>query len=67
MKTDNRNIFAIKSFLREYLDLRKDKDFCHFYGIIGIECELYCRNNRCDVDLSVDGAYYGSGAFRWNE
>ena len=26
MKTDNRNIFAIKSFLREYLDLRKDKD-----------------------------------------
>ena len=60
MKTDNRNIFAIKSFLREYLDLRKDKDN-------GIECELYCRNNRCDVDLSVDGAYYGSGAFRWNE
>ena len=69
MKTDNRNIFAIKSFLREYLDLRKDKDsdICLFYGIIGIECELYCRNNRCDVDLSVDGAYYGSGAFRWNE
>ena len=26
MKTDNRNIFAIKAFLREYLDLRKDKD-----------------------------------------
>ena len=26
MKTDSRNIFAIKSFLREYLDLRKDKD-----------------------------------------
>lgn len=26
MKTDNRNIFAVKSFLREYLDLRKDKD-----------------------------------------
>ncbi len=26
MKTDNRNHFAIKSFLREYLDLRKDKD-----------------------------------------
>ena len=26
MKTDNRNTFAVKSFLREYLDLRKDKD-----------------------------------------
>ena len=26
MKTDNRNIFAVKNFLREYLDLRKDKD-----------------------------------------
>lgn len=26
MKTDERNKFAIKSFLREYLDLRKDKD-----------------------------------------
>lgn len=26
MKADNRNIFAVKSFLREYLDLRKDKD-----------------------------------------
>lgn len=26
MKTDNRNIFAIKSFLGEYLDLKKDKD-----------------------------------------
>lgn len=26
MKTDSRNTFAIKSFLREYLDLRKDKD-----------------------------------------
>ena len=26
MKTENRNIFAVKSFLREYLDLRKDKD-----------------------------------------
>lgn len=26
MKTDNRNIFAVKSFLREYLDLKKDKD-----------------------------------------
>lgn len=26
MKADNRNIFAIRSFLRTYLDLRKDKD-----------------------------------------
>ena len=26
MKTDERNKFAIKSFLREYLDLKKDKD-----------------------------------------
>ena len=26
MKTDARNKFAIKSFLGEYLDLRKDKD-----------------------------------------
>lgn len=26
MKTDNRNIFAVKNFLSEYLDLRKDKD-----------------------------------------
>ena len=26
MKTDDRNKFAIKSFLNEYLDLRKDKD-----------------------------------------
>ena len=26
MKTDERNKFAIKSFLGEYLDLRKDKD-----------------------------------------
>ena len=26
MNPDNRNLFAIKSFLREYLDLRKDKD-----------------------------------------
>ena len=27
MKTDERNKFAIKSFLGEYLDLRKDKDY----------------------------------------
>ena len=26
MKTDERNKFAIKSFLAEYLDLKKDKD-----------------------------------------
>ncbi len=26
MKADKRNVFAIKSFLHEYLDLRKDKD-----------------------------------------
>ena len=26
MKTDERNKFAIKSFLGEYLDLKKDKD-----------------------------------------
>lgn len=26
MNTESRNLFAIKSFLREYLDLRKDKD-----------------------------------------
>lgn len=26
MKTESRNFFAIKAFLREYLDLRKDKD-----------------------------------------
>lgn len=26
MKTDNRNKFALKSFLREYLDMKKDKD-----------------------------------------
>ena len=26
MKTDERNKFAIKSFLNEYLDLKKDKD-----------------------------------------
>lgn len=26
MKADNRNIFAIRTFLRTYLDLRKDKD-----------------------------------------
>lgn len=26
MNPENRNLFAIKSFLREYLDLRKDKD-----------------------------------------
>ena len=26
MKTDGRNKFAIKSFLGEYLDLKKDKD-----------------------------------------
>lgn len=26
MKTDSRNFFAIKDFLKEYLDLRKDKD-----------------------------------------
>ena len=30
MKTDERNKFAIKSFLGEYLDLRKDKD-CLLY------------------------------------
>lgn len=24
--TDNRNTFAIKTFLKDYLDLRKDKD-----------------------------------------
>ena len=29
MKTDERNKFAIKSFLGEYLDLRKDKDNQH--------------------------------------
>ena len=29
MKTDERNKFAIKSFLGEYLDLRKDKDNGH--------------------------------------
>lgn len=26
MKTESRNFFAVKAFLREYLDLRKDKD-----------------------------------------
>lgn len=26
METDKRNIFAVKAFLKEYLDLRKDKD-----------------------------------------
>ena len=26
MKTDSRNVFAIKSFLKEYLDIRKDKE-----------------------------------------
>ena len=26
MKTDKRNVFAIRSFLSEYLDLHKDKD-----------------------------------------
>ena len=26
MDSDNRNTFAIKTFLKEYLDLRKDKD-----------------------------------------
>lgn len=26
MKTDDRNKFAVKSFLSEYLDLKKDKD-----------------------------------------
>ena len=26
MKTPNRNLFAFKEFLKEYLDLRKDKD-----------------------------------------
>ena len=26
MSTDKRNVFAIRSFIREYLDLRKDKD-----------------------------------------
>ncbi len=26
MKTDSRNLFAIKSFLKEYLDLKKDKE-----------------------------------------
>ena len=27
--TDNRNTFAIKTFLKDYLDLRKDKDNEH--------------------------------------
>ena len=26
MDSDNRNTFAIKTFLKDYLDLRKDKD-----------------------------------------
>lgn len=26
METDNRNLFAVRAFLKEYLDLRKDKD-----------------------------------------
>ena len=31
MKTDERNKFAIKSFLGEYLDLRKDTGHRGFY------------------------------------
>ena len=42
MKTDERNKFAIKSFLKNYLDLRKDKDneletVDYIYGVFGIE------------------------------
>ena len=79
----NRNIFAIKKFLNEYLDLRKDKDneletvdsirkgvesdICHLHGVIRSECQFHCRNYRCYVDFPADGSYHGGGAFRWFE
>ena len=70
----NRNVFAIKKFLSEYLDLRKDKDNeletvdsirkgVEFYGIVGTECQLYSCNHRCDVDFPIDGTYHGCGTF----
>ncbi len=40
-----------------------DSDICHFHGFIGLECQFYGGNYRCHADLSVDGAYHGSGAF----
>ena len=72
MKTDERNKFAIKSFLGEYLDLKKDKDNemetvdsirkgVEFKG--ANECQLYGSDYRCHVDFTVDGTYHGCRAF----
>ena len=46
MKTDERNKFAIKSFLGEYLDLRKDKDTYH-----PVRSDVFERteNNESDI------------------
>ena len=71
MKTDERNKFAIKSFLGEYLDLKKDKDNeletvdsirkgVEFKGAnLWIECQLYSGYYRCHVDFSINGTYHG--------
>ncbi len=79
MDSDNRNTFAIKTFLKDYLDLRKDKDneletvdsirqsldsdIRHIHGLVGIECKLHSRDYRCHAHLAADGAYHGRGAF----
>ena len=34
----------------------------NFYCFIGLECEFYGSDYRCYVDISADGADYGSGA-----
>ena len=70
LKNDLKNVPYIKQFFGEYLDLRKDKDnealivesIRNFYCFIGLECEFYGSDYRCYVDISADGADYGSGA-----
>jgi len=36
--------------------------FAIFICFIGLECEFYGSDYRCYVDISADGADYGSGA-----
>ena len=78
LKNDLKNVPYIKQFFGEYLDLRKDKDNealivesirngvefkgTNLYCFIGLECEFYGSDYRCYVDISADGADYGSGA-----
>ena len=65
----NRNVFAIKKFLNEYLDLRKDKDNeletvdSIRKGVDFKGANLWILIFAIFVDFPADGAYHGCGTF----